>query len=485
MKRQSSLVTNPSAVSRNIDDSAYDNVVAVVNHIDEVTSVATALVDGSLDNVAELTSDPLKTAVINVHNHIDNVISVDTDKDIIGIVADDLVQDANSNIVKVGSSIGNVNTVGDNISSVGYFADIYQGAKAFNPTTRNDLTALLAGDLYFNTVDDVMKVYTGAAWVSASSSVSGINRSQEYTATDGQTIFTVTEGYDAGYLVVYREGFRLGDTEYTATDGSTFILDVPAVAGDTIVAEAFGTFTLADHYTKTESDATYEPIDPTILRDSDIGTSVLSPTGDGSNLNGVVKTSGNEVVAGIKTFSSSPIIPTPTTSSQAATKQYVDDNTGGGKVLQVVNTVLTSRVAIASATDVAIAGLSVAITPKSLTSKMLITVDIGRTSNSIATGSSAFTVYRDSTKILIGDLDGIRQQVSFGAGGDASTTHSGSAGISGSDEPNTLSQIIYSVSANSQAGGTVYINGNASNQNDAAAYAARTVSSITVMEIGE
>ena len=34
----------------------------------------------------------------------------------------------------------------------------------------------------------------------------------------------------------------------------------------------------------------------------------------------------NETVTGIKTFSSSPIIPAPTTDLQAATKKYVDDN---------------------------------------------------------------------------------------------------------------------------------------------------------------
>ena len=38
-----------------------------------------------------------------------------------------------------------------------------------------------------------------------------------------------------------------------------------------------------------------------------------------------VRNSGNETIAGIKTFSSSPIIPTPTTDYQSATKKYVDD----------------------------------------------------------------------------------------------------------------------------------------------------------------
>lgn len=37
-----------------------------------------------------------------------------------------------------------------------------------------------------------------------------------------------------------------------------------------------------------------------------------------------VHNTGNETIAGIKTFSSSPIVPTPTTNTQAANKEYVD-----------------------------------------------------------------------------------------------------------------------------------------------------------------
>lgn len=39
-----------------------------------------------------------------------------------------------------------------------------------------------------------------------------------------------------------------------------------------------------------------------------------------------VKLSGAQTVAGVKTFSSSPIVPTPTTNMQASTKKYVDDS---------------------------------------------------------------------------------------------------------------------------------------------------------------
>ena len=47
------------------------------------------------------------------------------------------------------------------------FDDTYLGAKAADPTVDNDGDALTAGDLYFNTTNEVMKLYTGTAWVIA------------------------------------------------------------------------------------------------------------------------------------------------------------------------------------------------------------------------------------------------------------------------------------------------------------------------------
>jgi chemotaxis protein histidine kinase CheA len=44
------------------------------------------------------------------------------------------------------------------------FDDIYLGAKASDPTVDNDGDALTAGDLYFNTTSNVLRVYNGSAW---------------------------------------------------------------------------------------------------------------------------------------------------------------------------------------------------------------------------------------------------------------------------------------------------------------------------------
>lgn len=53
------------------------------------------------------------------------------------------------------------------------FDDRYLGAKTSDPSVDNDGNALVAGTLYFNSVSQVMMLYTGSAWVAAY--VSGAN----------------------------------------------------------------------------------------------------------------------------------------------------------------------------------------------------------------------------------------------------------------------------------------------------------------------
>jgi hypothetical protein len=47
------------------------------------------------------------------------------------------------------------------------FDDRYLGSKTSDPTLDNDGDALVGGTLYFNSVEGVMKIYTGSAWVVA------------------------------------------------------------------------------------------------------------------------------------------------------------------------------------------------------------------------------------------------------------------------------------------------------------------------------
>ncbi len=66
------------------------------------------------------------------------------------------------------------------------------------------------------------------------------------------------------------------------------------------------------------------------MADLPISTAAQSALDLKANDNAVVKLTGNQTIAWVKTFSSSPIVPTPTTDMQVATKKYVDDNAWSG-----------------------------------------------------------------------------------------------------------------------------------------------------------
>ena len=57
---------------------------------------------------------------------------------------------------------------------------------------------------------------------------------QDFTATSGQTTFTVTNGYIVGLLDVFVNGSKLTSSEFTATNGTTFVLTVASTVGDQV-----------------------------------------------------------------------------------------------------------------------------------------------------------------------------------------------------------------------------------------------------------
>jgi len=74
---------------------------------------------------------------------------------------------ANSATAAANSATSAATSAASALAAFDNFDDTYLGAKASDPTTDNDGDPLNGGDLYYNTTDDVMKVYTGSAWVTA------------------------------------------------------------------------------------------------------------------------------------------------------------------------------------------------------------------------------------------------------------------------------------------------------------------------------
>lgn len=85
------------------------------------------------------------------------------------------------------------------------------------------------------------------------------SKSISVTATEGQTLFTVTGGYRINQIAVFRNGVRLVDgQDYTARDGSSVTLISGANLNDTLEFQIFDDFRVADAIVNAESDQTID-----------------------------------------------------------------------------------------------------------------------------------------------------------------------------------------------------------------------------------
>ena len=164
------------------------------------------------------------------------------------------------------------------------FDDRYLGAKSSAPATDNDGDALISGALYFNTSTNIMYVYGGSGWQAAGSSVNGTSNRNTYTATAGQTVFAAT--YDPGYVDFWLNGTKLiSGTDFTATSGTSIVLSSGAAVGDTVDIVGYGTFVVADTYTKAQADARYvEVTGDTLTGGLAFGDNVKATFGASSDL---------------------------------------------------------------------------------------------------------------------------------------------------------------------------------------------------------
>ena len=154
---------------------------------------------------------------------------------------------------------------------------------------------------------------------------------------------------------------------------------------------------------------------------------------------------------------------------------------GGGGIIQVVSTTKTDTFDTTSTSFVDITGLSVSITPKFSTSKILVTY---HTNASMEDDGyrGGLRLMRDSTAIFVGDSAGSRPQLSNHLDEATGTQKQFSYSGQHMDAPATTSAVTYKVQAISlDSGRQININKSYGDGNDA--LNGRTASSITVMEV--
>jgi hypothetical protein len=211
------------------------NINTVAGIASDVTTVAG--VSSNVTTVAGVSANV--TTVAGVSSDVTTVAGISSNVTTVAGNSADIttVAGISSDVSAVGAVAANVTTVANNLTDINAFANTYFiGATApSSPTT---------GDLWFDTSVSTMKVYDGAGFVNAGSSVNGTSQRVVYTATAGQTTFAAT--YDAGYVDVYLNGVKLiAGTDFTATDGANVVLTVGAALNDTVDIVAYGTFNVA------------------------------------------------------------------------------------------------------------------------------------------------------------------------------------------------------------------------------------------------
>ena len=191
----SSNITTVAGVSSDVSTVAgiSSNVTSVANNSSNINS---AVSNASNINAAVSNASNINSAVSNASN--------------ITTVAGSI-----SNVNTTAGSIANVNSVASNIANVDNFAEKYQIA-ANNPSTDGGGNALAAGDLYFNTSANELKVYNGSAWQG------GVTATGSFAVVTGNT-FTGDNKYNDGVKLLVGTGSDL-EIFHHATDGS-FIND--------------------------------------------------------------------------------------------------------------------------------------------------------------------------------------------------------------------------------------------------------------------
>jgi len=169
------------------------------------------------------------------------------------------------------------------------------------------------------------------------------------------------------------------------------------------------------------------------------------------------------------------------TGTKDATTFLRGDNTfaeaGGGKVLQVVSTAKTDTTTTTSTTYTDITGMSVAITPTSASSKILVQVSLNvEPSNGYI---SSIKLLRDSTGI-IGDAAGSRDRGTFWIKGHYASTMYNQA-LLYLDTPNSTSELTYKLQWLIESGGTFALNRTVSDEDSSGR--PRNLSTITVIEV--
>lgn len=176
---------------------------------------------GNLADIHTVASDIANVNIVAAD--ITTIDAVAANKANIDAVAGDL-----TNINAVEADLANIDIAAENVADINNFADVYQGAKATDPTLRNNGSALHAGDMYFNTTVNEIRAYSGTVWVAGTAGAMAVQR---FDGTGSATAFTLaTAPAGENNTQVYINGVYQQKDSY-AVSGVTLTFDSAPPAG--------------------------------------------------------------------------------------------------------------------------------------------------------------------------------------------------------------------------------------------------------------
>lgn len=224
----------------------YANQEAKDAVADAVTKDATGVWDGQgrkTTNFADPTDD---TGLVTRH-YFESVYTPQLDAKV--AVATTKANEASTSAATAQGYAAAADASADSAAALlGLFRGQYLGAQANAPTVDGNGQPVTAGDLYFNTTENAMKVYTGVAWQNAGSVVQGIlnKPAAPVIATAGQTVVPVSSGFDPALIIVFVNGTRIDVPDVDVSSGTNIVFATGLNAGDEVSWIAFGAFNVAN-----------------------------------------------------------------------------------------------------------------------------------------------------------------------------------------------------------------------------------------------
>ena len=206
-------ITNINAVANNAT-----NINAVNSNATNINTVA-----GNNANITTVAG--INSNVTSVAGNSTNINAVNSNSSNINTVAGSI-----SNVNTTAGSISNVNTVATNISNVNDFSDKYRVASSAPSSSLDE------GDLWFDTTNDELKVYSGSSWQGGVTATGGLlaksggQMTGNLTFSGSQTV----DGRDVSADGTKLDGIASGaevnvQSDWNATTGDARILNKPTL----------------------------------------------------------------------------------------------------------------------------------------------------------------------------------------------------------------------------------------------------------------